>query len=141
MGPDDRRKCERRALCHRRRAAGHAGTKVGSHHQRFFGSGPCRKPHLVRLRATKFAVRAIAEGLRQEESPVSGIRSTIISPGMVETELLNTVTSPEVKQMGEMIRGMSISPDRIARAIAYAIDQPDDTSVNEIMIRPTVQAM
>lgn len=90
--------------------------------------------------ATKFAVRAIAEGLRQEESPESGIRSTIIAPGMVDTELLNTVTSPEVKQMGEMIRGMSISPDRIAKAIAYAIDQPDDTSVNEIVIRPTVQA-
>jgi NADP-dependent 3-hydroxy acid dehydrogenase YdfG len=91
--------------------------------------------------ATKFAVRAIAEGLRQEESPVSGIRSTIIAPGIVDTELLNTVTSPEVKQMSEIIRGMSISPDRIANAIAYAIDQPHDTSVNEIVIRPTIQAM
>ncbi|MFB5265274.1 SDR family oxidoreductase [Paenibacillus enshidis] len=91
--------------------------------------------------ATKFAVRAIAEGLRQEESPESGIRSTIIAPGIVDTELVNSVTSPGVKQLGEMMRGMSISPDRIAKAIIYAIDQPADTSVNEIVIRPTVQPM
>ncbi|MCM3697943.1 SDR family oxidoreductase [Paenibacillus macerans] len=91
--------------------------------------------------ATKFAVRAIAEGLRQEESPESGIRSTIIAPGMVETELLNTVTSPDAKQMGDMVRSMSIPPGRIAKAIAYAIGQPDDTSVNEIVVRPTAQPM
>ncbi|MFB9276225.1 SDR family oxidoreductase [Cohnella cellulosilytica] len=91
--------------------------------------------------ATKFAVRAITEGLRQEESPETGIRTTIIAPGMTETELMNTVSSPEVKQMGEMLRGMSIPPDRIAKAIAYAIDQPDDTSVSEIVIRPTAQPM
>ncbi|WP_178019666.1 SDR family oxidoreductase [uncultured Paenibacillus sp.] len=92
--------------------------------------------------ATKFAVRAIAEGLRQEESPESGIRSTIVSPGMVETELQNSVTNPELKkQMGEMLRSLSIPADRIAQAIAYAIDQPADTSVNEIVIRPTAQPM
>ncbi|WP_042162490.1 SDR family oxidoreductase [Paenibacillus gorillae] len=91
--------------------------------------------------ATKFAVRAIAEGLRLEESSVSGIRSTIISPGIVETELLNTVTSREVLDMTDMIRSMSISSDSIAKAIAYAIEQPHDTSVNEIIIRPTKQPM
>ncbi|WP_042162492.1 SDR family oxidoreductase [Paenibacillus gorillae] len=89
--------------------------------------------------ATKFAVRAIAEGLRQEESPVSGIRSTIIAPGIVDTEILGTITSPDVAQTNDIVRSMSISPDRIANAIAYAINQPADTSVNEVIIRPTIQ--
>ncbi|MEK8133061.1 SDR family oxidoreductase [Paenibacillus filicis] len=88
---------------------------------------------------TKFAVRAISEGLRKEESPESRIRSTIISPGMTETELLNTVNSPEVQAMAEHIKGLAISPYSIARAIAYAIDEPEDTGVNEIVIRPTAQ--
>jgi NADP-dependent 3-hydroxy acid dehydrogenase YdfG len=91
--------------------------------------------------ATKFAVRAISEGLRQEESPTSHIRTTIISPGMTESELLNTVTSPEVQAMASHIRGLGISPYRIAGAIAYAINEPEDTGVNEIVIRPTVQSM
>ncbi|BBI33603.1 SDR family oxidoreductase [Cohnella abietis] len=88
---------------------------------------------------TKFAVRAISEGLRKEESPSSHIRSTLIAPGMTESELLNTVTSPEVKAMASHISGLAISPYSIARAIAYAINEPDDTGVNEIVIRPTAQ--
>jgi NADP-dependent 3-hydroxy acid dehydrogenase YdfG len=89
---------------------------------------------------TKFAVRAITEGLRKEESPDNHIRSTLIAPGMTESELLNTVNSPEVQAMAEHIKHMSISPYSIARAIAFAINEPEDTGVNEIVIRPTVQA-
>jgi len=89
--------------------------------------------------ATKYAVRAISEGLRKEEAPSSRIRSTIIAPGMTETELLNTVTSPEVQAMAKHIGNLAISPYSIARAIAYAINEPEDTGVNEIIIRPTAQ--
>jgi len=91
--------------------------------------------------ATKFAVRAIMEGLRQEESPSSHIRTTVIFPGIIETELLNTVKSPEVQKSADYIRSLSISPYRIAEAIAYSINQPEDTGVNEIVIRPTIQSM
>lgn len=87
--------------------------------------------------ATKFAVRAISEGLRQEESPASGIRSTIVSPGLTETELLDSIGSPETKAMTNQIAGMGISPYAIARAIAFALNEPDDVSVNEIVVRPT----
>ncbi|REK76744.1 SDR family oxidoreductase [Paenibacillus paeoniae] len=88
---------------------------------------------------TKFAVRAIAEGLRKEESQESRIRSTIISPGITDTELMQTVSSPEVQAMAEQLKGLAISPDSIARAIAFAINEPEDTSVNEMIIRPTLQ--
>lgn len=103
-------------------------------------SGHIIVPTTAVYSATKFAVRAISEGLRQEESPEFGIRSTNISPGVVETELLNSVTSPEVIGMSEWIRSLSISPERVAAAIAYAINEPDDTSINEIIIRPTIQS-
>jgi len=88
--------------------------------------------------ATKFAVRAISEGLRQEESPSSNIRSTIITPGLTKTELLNSITSPEVQELASHIKDAGISPESIARAIAFAINEPDDTLVSEIMVRPTV---
>ncbi|CAM4470074.1 NADP-dependent 3-hydroxy acid dehydrogenase YdfG [Paenibacillus endophyticus] len=89
--------------------------------------------------ATKFAVRAISEGLRVEESPSSRIRSTIISPGITESELLQTIKSPEVQAMASHFTALSISPYRIAGAIAYAINEPEDTGINEIIIRPTLQ--
>lgn len=88
---------------------------------------------------TKFAVRAISEGLRQEESPASHIRTTIISPGIVATELSGSISSPEVKGWVEGMSQVAIEPDSIARSIAFAINEPADTSVNEIVIRPTVQ--
>ncbi|GAA3412248.1 SDR family oxidoreductase [Paenibacillus hodogayensis] len=88
--------------------------------------------------ATKFAVRAISEGLRQEESPTSHIRSTLIAPGLTNTELFNSVTSPEVQAMASQVKGIGISPYSIAKAITFAINQPDDTLVSEMMIRPTV---
>lgn len=88
---------------------------------------------------TKFAVRAITEGLRQEESPNSRIRTTLIAPGITETELFGTVTSPAVQAMAEHMGGLAISPYSIARAIAFAVNEPEDTSINEMIIRPTLQ--
>ncbi|WP_372631161.1 SDR family oxidoreductase [Cohnella sp.] len=87
--------------------------------------------------ATKFAVRAITEGLRLEESAASGIRSTLIAPGLTRTELLDGITSPEVQMMAKHISDKGISPYSIARAIAFAINEPDDTLISEIMVRPT----
>jgi NADP-dependent 3-hydroxy acid dehydrogenase YdfG len=82
---------------------------------------------------TKFAVRAISEGLRQEAS--DKLRVTIISPGMVKTSFTENATDPVVRKN----LGLAMTPDAVARAIAYAIEQPDDIDVNEIVIRPTAQ--
>jgi NADP-dependent 3-hydroxy acid dehydrogenase YdfG len=82
---------------------------------------------------TKFAVRAISEGLRQE---TSDIRVTIISPGVVESELADTITSRSTAEAMAEFRKVALSPDAIARAIAYAVEQPADVDVNEIIVRP-----
>lgn len=83
---------------------------------------------------TKFAVRAISEGLRQE---TKDIRVTIVSPGPVESELANTITSPATAAaIAEQFRQDVLNPDAIARSVAYAIEQPADVDVNEITIRP-----
>jgi NADP-dependent 3-hydroxy acid dehydrogenase YdfG len=84
---------------------------------------------------TKFAVRAISEGLRQEAG--DKLRVTIISPGFVRTNFTEGVTNPEVKaQLAESRDKFAMPPDAIARAIAFAIEQPADVDVNEIIIRP-----
>lgn len=89
--------------------------------------------------ATKHAVRALTEGLRQEVKPY-GLRTTIISPGAVDTELPASVTEADV---GESVQAMyaknAIPADSFARAVAYAIGQPEDVDINEILFRPTVQ--
>jgi NADP-dependent 3-hydroxy acid dehydrogenase YdfG len=87
---------------------------------------------------TKFAVRAISEGLRQEAG--DKLRVTIISPGFVRTDFVEAVTNPELRaQLAESREKFEISPDAIARAIAFAIEQPADIDVNEIVVRPTAQ--
>jgi NADP-dependent 3-hydroxy acid dehydrogenase YdfG len=90
---------------------------------------------------TKFAVRAISDGLRQEEAAAgSHIRVTVISPGAVATELPNTITDPVTKKNVDAFYAEdAIAADRIAEAVAYAIAAPEDTSINEILIRPTKQ--
>ena len=89
--------------------------------------------------ATKFAVKAISEGIRLESD--GKIRSTNISPGAVATELTNTISHEETaKNVGELY-GVAIDADAIARAITYAIEQPDDVDVNEMIIRPTKQEL
>lgn len=88
--------------------------------------------------ATKFAVRAISEGLRQEVKPYN-IRTSIISPGITKTELANTITDEAIKPMIGMIMEMGIPAESIASAVAYVINQPEDVDVNEMIIRPTAQ--
>lgn len=98
-------------------------------------------PSTVVYSATKFAVRAITEGLRQEESPASRIRTTNISPGMVATDNSMNNLPEEYKAVITPGSGMALSPDSVARAIAYAINEPDDAAINEITLRPTLQAL
>ncbi len=101
-------------------------------------AGLITKPTMAVYSATKFAVRAISEGLRQEAGDT--LRVTIISPGFVHTSIADSMTDPAVKaQIVEAMDRMAISPDAIARAIAYAIEQPADVDVGEIVIRPTAQ--
>ena len=88
---------------------------------------------------TKFAVRAISEGLRQEAG--DKLRVTIITPGFVQTGLADSMTNPEVKaQIQGTMDKMAIPPDAIARAIAFAIEQPPEVDVGEIIVRPTAQS-
>jgi NADP-dependent 3-hydroxy acid dehydrogenase YdfG len=85
--------------------------------------------------ATKYAVRAISEGLRQE---VGGdIRVTVIAPGVTESELAESISDEGGRAEMKEFRKIAISADAIARAIAYAIDQPADVDVSELIVRPT----
>ncbi len=83
--------------------------------------------------ATKFAVRAISEGLRKESDK---IRCTCVYPGVVESELANTISDPTARERMKSYRKMAMQPDAIGRAIQFAIEQPDDVDVNEIVVRP-----
>lgn len=91
--------------------------------------------------ATKFGVRALSEGLRQEVKPYN-IRTTVLSPGAVATELVNSVTDPEsAARIKEFYAESSIPADSFARAVSFAIGQPDDVDINEIVFRPTKQEL
>lgn len=87
--------------------------------------------------ATKYAVRAISEGLRLESN--GEIRSTNISPGAVATELTTMITDEDTAARMNAFYKIAIDADSIARAIAYAIEQPSDVDVNEMIVRPTLQ--
>lgn len=84
--------------------------------------------------ATKFAVRAISDGLRQENSQ---LRVTCVHPGVVESELASTITDPAAAEAMQHYRAIALQPDAIGRAVRYAIEQPDEVDVNEIVVRPT----
>ncbi len=84
--------------------------------------------------ATKHAVRAISDGLRQENET---LRVTCIHPGVVESELASTITDETAAEMMRSYRAIALQPDAIGRAVRYAIEQPDDVDVNEIVVRPT----
>jgi NADP-dependent 3-hydroxy acid dehydrogenase YdfG len=95
-------------------------------------------PTMAVYAGTKNAVRAITEGLRQEAG--DKLRVTSVSPGFVNTNLADSMTNPEVKsQIMDQMDKMAIPPVAVARAIAFAIEQPADIDVNEIVIRPTAQ--
>ena len=83
--------------------------------------------------ATKFAVRAISEGLRKESDI---IRCTCVYPGVIDTELANTISDAGARERMQSYRKMAIPPEAIGRSIRYAIEQPDDVDVNEIVVRP-----
>jgi NADP-dependent 3-hydroxy acid dehydrogenase YdfG len=89
--------------------------------------------------ATKHAVRVISEGLRQEVKAYN-LRTTIISPGAVATELTHTITDPVVAERIGKTYETAISADSFARAVAFAISQPEDVDINKILFRPTSQA-
>ena len=123
------------ALPHmQRQKAGHiinvssvAGHKVG--------------PGFAVYAATKHAVRALSEGLRQEVKPFN-IRTTVISPGAVATELPKTVTEQDVaERIRKFYAETAIPAESFARAVGFAISQPDEVDVNEILFRPTRQEL
>src|SRR5437762_6908782 len=102
-------------------------------------AGLITKPNQAVYSATKFAVRAISEGLRQEAG--DKLRVTIVSPGFVQTNFAVGVTNPEVKaQLAAARDKFAMPPAAIARAIAFAIEQPADIAVNELVVRPTGRA-
>ena len=89
--------------------------------------------------ATKTAVRVLSEGLRMEVKPYN-IRTTVISPGAVATELPGSVTEPDVAAgVQKFYAAFAIGADSFARVVAFAISQPEDVDINEILFRPTRQ--
>lgn len=91
--------------------------------------------------ATKFAVRALTEGLRMEVKPYN-IRTTIVCPGAVKTELLDHITEADIQKANQdYVGAVGISPDSFARVVAFAISQPDDVDINEVIFRPTAQEL
>lgn len=91
--------------------------------------------------ATKHAVRALSEGLRQEVKPYN-IRTTVVSPGAVATELAQSVKEPGfAANIGKFYDEYAIPADSFARAVVFAMSQPEDVDINEILFRPTSQAL
>ena len=89
--------------------------------------------------ATKAAVRMLSEGLRQDAKPY-GIRTTIISPGAIATELTQSITDQEVaRNIRQFYDDYAIPADSFGRVVAFAISQPDGVDINEILYRPTSQ--
>lgn len=88
--------------------------------------------------ATKHAVRVLTEGLRQEVKPYD-IRTTIVSPGAVATELPDSITEADVQAGVKAFYEIAIPADSFARAVVFALCQPDDVDINEILFRPTKQ--
>ncbi|MFD6447721.1 SDR family oxidoreductase [Promicromonospora sp. NPDC060204] len=114
----------------RRQGGGHVVTvaSVGAHEV---------YPTSAVYSATKFAAWAVTEGLRLESDP--GIRATTITPGTVESELADHVTDPGAAEYMRTFRRNLIPADAIARAISFALAQPADVDVNEIIVRPAAQ--
>jgi NADP-dependent 3-hydroxy acid dehydrogenase YdfG len=91
--------------------------------------------------ATKFALRGLSEGLRREVKPYD-IRTTLISPGAVTTELLNHISEQDVQAANQDYVGkVGIPAESYARMVAFAVSQPEDVDVNEIVFRPTAQEL
>ena len=116
----------------RRQGRGHFVTTVST-------AGLKIVPNMVVYAATKNAVRTLMEGLRQESTD-GVVRTTSISPGFVDTQLDSSIDDAAMRE--QVRRNMSefgLSPEAVARAIAFAIEQPHDVEIGDITIRPTVQ--
>jgi NADP-dependent 3-hydroxy acid dehydrogenase YdfG len=117
----------------RRQGRGHFVTTVST-------SGLKIVPTQAVYAGTKNAVRTLLEGLRQESTD-GVLRTTSISPGYVHTELVDYIDDPEQReQVQQAMATLGISPNAVARAIAFAIEQPDDVEIGDITIRPTRQS-
>jgi NADP-dependent 3-hydroxy acid dehydrogenase YdfG len=91
--------------------------------------------------ATKHAVRVLSEGLRQEVKPYN-IRTTVISPGALATELPNSITEPDIAEnIRKFVSEIALPAESFARAVAFAMSQPEEMDVNEILFRPTRQEL
>ena len=91
--------------------------------------------------ATKHSVRVISEGLRMEVKPYN-IRTTVISPGALDTELVDRITEPDIREgVHKMTNEMALPAETFARMVAFALSQPEDVDVNEILFRPTRQEL
>lgn len=101
-------------------------------------------PGYAAYSGSKYAVRAIMEGLRQEER-TNNIKTTVIAPGTVQTELFNSINNQEIKEQLESLQDLpgadmqALQPEEIADAVAFVINTPKNMAVNEIVIRPTGQ--
>jgi NADP-dependent 3-hydroxy acid dehydrogenase YdfG len=116
----------------RRQGSGHLVTTVST-------SGLKIVPTQAVYAGTKNAVRTLLEGLRQESTD-GVLRTTSISPGFVRTELVDHVTDPSIRAgLQDAMATLGIDPAAVARAIAFAIEQPDDVEIGDLTIRPTVQ--
>jgi NADP-dependent 3-hydroxy acid dehydrogenase YdfG len=116
----------------RRQGQGHFVTTVST-------AGLKIVPTMGVYAATKNAVRTLLEGLRQESTD-GVVRTTSISPGYVRTELADSIDDPRAReQIRQGMAEFAIAPVAVARAIAFAIDQPRDVEIGDITIRPTVQ--
>ena len=96
------------------------------------------RPGTAVYSATKHAVRVISEGLRMEVKPYN-IRVTIVSPGAIATELSDSITEDDVKAAAKLQYQKAVPADSFARVVAFAISQPEDIDINEILFRPTTQ--
>jgi len=115
----------------RRQGHGHLVTTVST-------SGLKIVPTQAVYAGTKNAVRTLLEALRQES--IDGVlRTTSISPGFVRTELVDYIDDPDIREQLKDRMAAGISPDAVARAVAFAIEQPDDAEIGDITIRPTSQ--
>lgn len=96
-------------------------------------------PTMAVYSASKVAARTLTEGLRQEAGP--SIRVSAVSPGFVATDFIDSVPDADLRaRMNESKEETAIPPAAVARAIRFAIEQPDDVDVTEIVVRPTAQA-
>ncbi|MEN3317899.1 MAG: hypothetical protein V7643_1300 [Mycobacterium sp.] len=117
----------------RRQGRGHFVTTVST-------SGLKIVPTQAVYAGTKNAVRTLLEGLRQESTD-GVLRTTSISPGYVHTELVDYIDDPEQREQAQQAMAtLGISPNAVARAIAFAIEQPDEVEIGDITIRPTRQS-